>query len=140
MRYIDTNIFISALVQPMDDLERQKARASIALFERIHAGEEQARTHDVIIAEVAYVLSRSRQYRLTPKATAQQIRPLVAMANLRVPNKRTVLDALDLWSAFPRLDFEDALTVAYAAGDREGIYSFDRDFDRVPGVARLEPE
>lgn len=140
MRYIDTNIFISALVEPEDDLERRKSRDCIALFNRVMAGEERARTHDAIIAEVAYFLSRSRQYRLPAPVAATRIRTLVVLADLLLPNKRTVLRALDVWSMFSKLDFEDALSVAYAEDDNAEIYSYDHDFDRVPGVERVEPE
>ena len=57
-----------------------------------------------------------------------------------MPNKRVYLVALDIFAARPSLDFEDALSVAYM--QNEGIaelYSYDRDFDRISGITRIEP-
>jgi predicted nucleic acid-binding protein len=50
-----------------------------------------------------------------------------------------ILRALDLYVAY-EIDFEDALIVAHTerAAIRE-LYSYDGDFDQVPGVKRQEP-
>ena len=55
-------------------------------------------------------------------------------------DKRVCIRALDLYAQHPFLDFADALGVAHmeARGISE-ILSYDRDFDRLPGVARVEP-
>jgi len=60
---------------------------------------------------------------------------------LRIPRKGIYLRALDLYAAHPGLDFEDALAVTHMedAGIEE-LLSYDRDFDRVAGVRRSEPE
>lgn len=47
---------------------------------------------------------------------------------------------LDIYSSYPFLDFEDALAIAHM--ERQGIkelWSYDRDFDRIPEVKRVEP-
>jgi predicted nucleic acid-binding protein len=51
------------------------------------------------------------------------------------------LRALDVYVTFaPHLDMEDALSVAYVeSADPPELYSFDRDFDRVPQITRREP-
>ena len=47
--------------------------------------------------------------------------------------------ALDLWGA-SNLDFEDCLAVEHVRREHlDGIYSYDRELDRVPGIRRLEP-
>jgi len=39
-----------------------------------------------------------------------------------------------------RLDFDDCLSVEHVKRQGlAGIYSYDRDFDRIPGARRLEP-
>ena len=48
--------------------------------------------------------------------------------------------ALDLFASHSSLDFEDALQIAHM--ERTGVqelYSYDKDFDRVPSVTRREP-
>jgi predicted nucleic acid-binding protein len=57
----------------------------------------------------------------------------------RVQDRRVVLKALNLYAS-TTLDFGDAYIAA--SMDRMGsrtVYSFDRDFDRIKGIRRLEP-
>jgi predicted nucleic acid-binding protein len=61
------------------------------------------------------------------------------MRGLQLPRKRAILQALDLYAS-TALDFVDALNVAYLQDLRlTTIVSFDRDFDRIPGLQRREP-
>ncbi len=54
--------------------------------------------------------------------------------------KPAALHALDIFEQFPSLGFEDALYLAHAELDGlEGIYSYDRGLDKVPGANRFEP-
>jgi predicted nucleic acid-binding protein len=56
-----------------------------------------------------------------------------------VQDRRAVLKALNLYAS-TTLDFGDAYIAA--SMDRMGsrtVYSFDRDFDRIKGIRRLEP-
>jgi len=51
-----------------------------------------------------------------------------------------VLNALELYAVSTFLDFEDALAVSHM--EQQGlteILSYDRDFDRAPGIVRIEP-
>ena len=64
---------------------------------------------------------------------------ILALEGLTLPNKPTYYEALDLFVAH-NIDFVDALNVAHM--NRLGIteiLSFDRDFDRVPNITRVEP-
>ncbi len=66
--------------------------------------------------------------------------PIISLRGLKLPNKRLYLQALDLYAAYPFLDFEDALSVVHMAKDGiTDLYSYDSDCDRVPGVRRVEP-
>jgi predicted nucleic-acid-binding protein len=58
---------------------------------------------------------------------------------LRIEHKRWLLEALDLYER-TNLDFEDCLAVTHVLRARlEGRYSYDRGFDRVATIRRLEP-
>src|SRR4051812_17528182 len=107
MIFLDTNIFIRYLTQ--DDPE--KMRACLALLQRIQAGAE-ATTSEVVIAEVAYVLSSPRLYKLSHADVSARLRPILLLRALKLSNKRRLLRALDLYSTYSHLDFEDCLTVA----------------------------
>jgi predicted nucleic acid-binding protein len=64
----------------------------------------------------------------------------VRYSSLKLANKRVILRALDLATAYPALDFEDMLALAHM--ERLGVtdlLSYDRDFDRVAAIHRREP-
>ena len=137
MKFLDTNIILRFLTR--DDEE--KAQACLALFQRLERGEEEVTLGEAILTELCYVLSSSRHtYRLTREDIRARLLPLLGLRGLRLRNKRVYLRALDLYVQYPRLDIEDALSVARmeALGINE-IYSYDTDFDGIPTVARLEP-
>ena len=134
MRWLDTNIILRYLTA--DD--PAKAQACLSLVQRVQQGEEELATSETILAEVSYVLTS--QYRLSHPEIAARLRPLIDLRGMRLPRKRVVLRGLELYVQHPRLDFEDALSVAQMEhlGIAE-IVSYDRDFDHVPGIVRQEP-
>jgi predicted nucleic acid-binding protein len=136
MRFVDANIFLRHLVAG----DPAKSRACRDLFLRVEAGSEVVTTSDVIIAEVAYVLRSRAHYGLTPAEIAERLRPLIALRGLKLDRKAACLRALDVWESHPKLDFEDALTVAHVERSKDAeVYSYDGDFDGVAGLKRVEP-
>lgn len=106
---------------------------------RIDAGQEEARTAAIVIAEIFYVLS-GRTYRAGRAEIAASLRPILSMRGLLINGKSDVMRALEIAEAFPELDFEDCLIAAEMMEDGIAeLYSFDRGFEGVPGVIRLEP-
>ncbi len=70
----------------------------------------------------------------------ERLTPILKLRGLKLQHKRAYRRALDLYVTHPRLDFEDAVAIAHM--ERLGIttlLSYDRDFDRVPGITRQEP-
>ncbi len=112
-----------------------------ALFAAIARGDEEGATSEAVIAEVAFVLTSLRQYRLSPDAAARNLAPLLRMQGLRVlpTQKRRCLHALDLWLEHPRLDFVDALTAATVQETGMRLATFDGDFDAFPEIKRWRP-
>lgn len=136
MRFIDANVFIRFLLN--DD--PVKGAASRDLLLRIRDGAEEAVTSETAIAEIFFVLTSARTYRMAPAALCDRVRPILALEGLKLANKRVCLRALDTYSSHPHLGYEDALALAYVEMQHlDGIYSYDRGIDRVPGVHRIEP-
>lgn len=136
MRFLDTNVFVRYLAA--DD--PQKSEACRRLWLQVGAGNETVTTSEAMIAEVCYVLSSPRLYNLAHQDVAARLRPLLSLPGMNLPHKRRFLRALDLYAEYEFLDFEDCLAVSHVEG--EGIpelVSYDRGFDRVPGVVRVEP-
>ena len=137
MIFLDTNVILRYLTR--DD--EAKAEACYRLFKRVQLGELELITCEAVIAEVVYVLSSHRApYRLSNEDIKARLVPILTLRGLRLPQKRVYLEALDLYATSPFLDFEDALAAAHMR--RQGvteIMSYDRDFDRVSGLQRIEP-
>lgn len=135
MRLVDTNVFIRYLTK--DDLK--KARASLNLLKKAEAGKIDLYTSESIISEIVYVLESTKLYNLGKKEIALRLFPLLNIGKLKIPYKKTIVIALEIY-ANSVLNFEDALLVAHAVrlSSRE-IYSYDRGFDKIVDIKRLEP-
>jgi predicted nucleic acid-binding protein len=135
VRFLDSNILLRYITG--DDVGAQAAAAEIV--RRIAHGDEQAFISDVHVHEITYVLASRNLYALSHSAIRERLRPLLLMTGLKMTNKRICLDALELFATHSFLDFADALAVTHARRKgMTGIYSFDRDFDRLPGISRVE--
>ncbi|MDP9365981.1 MAG: PIN domain-containing protein [Chloroflexota bacterium] len=139
MTFVDTNYFLRGLVRPETPRDEVMAREAAALFRRAERGEEEITTSDAVLAEVAFVLSSPRQYNRPPDDIAARLKPILELRGFRLPQKRVVLRALDIWAASPRLGFVDALTASYAQEPGATLATFDSDFDDLPGITRYRP-
>lgn len=136
MRFLDANVFLRYLTR--DD--EAKANACYDLFQRIGRGEEEVVTNELIVAELTYILSSRAHYNLTHDDIRARLTPLLNLRGLELPGKRRCLRALEIYATYPALDFEDAFSIATLADDDIAeIYSYDRDFDQIRDVRRLEP-
>jgi uncharacterized protein len=133
--FVDANIFVRVLTG--DD--PQKAARSLALLQRAQQGDVRLITSESVIAEVAYALSSRSLYQVSRPSIAIALRSILADPSIELDHKESVLAALDLWQG-SNLDFADCLAVEHVRrAELAGIYSYDRDFDRIPGIHRLEP-
>jgi predicted nucleic acid-binding protein len=64
----------------------------------------------------------------------------LGLRGLRLTGKDLLRQALDLYVERQGLSFADAYHAIYVRQrDPAEIYSWDTDFDRIPGVIRVEP-
>lgn len=136
MYFVDTNIFIRHLTR--DDPE--KARVCFALFQKARDNKITLTTTESVISEIVYVLSSSRQiYTLSREEIRNLLYPLLSLPGFRIPHRRTFLRALNVYAAHD-LDFEDALLIAHMERQNiKEIYSYDRSFDKIESIKRVEP-
>lgn len=137
MRFLDTNVIIRYLTR--DD--ERKAQACYELFQRVKQGDEEVFICEAIVTEVAYVLTSSRApYRLGHTEVKDRLLPILTLRGVKLAHKRVCFRALDIYASSPGLDLEDALAVAHMEQQGiTGIYSYDRDFDDVASIRRMEP-
>ena len=132
--FVDANVFLRHLLQ--DNIE-QSPRAS-ALIEAIDRRGVRVQTTDTVVFEVVYVLQKL--YHLDRAAIAQGVGDLASLAGLVLPTKRLYGTTLERYVAHPGLSFADAFHSVLVQRELGGqLLSFDRDFDRFPGITRVEP-
>lgn len=133
--YLDTDTLTRWLTN--DD---QAKRDSVeALLRRAQRGEIQLGITDAALTDLVFVLRSTRLYGFAADHVRAVIGDLVRLPNVQVSHRDVILDALDI-VAERNIDFGDAMTAAAARLFSGGVvYSYDRDFDRITGVTRLEP-
>ena len=97
-------------------------------------------TCEGVIVEAVQVLESTRTYALPRADIRDVLSHIIRLRGLRLAYKAAYVRALELYAAFSNLDFVDALNVAHM--ERAGIstiISFDRDYDRISTVTRVEP-
>ena len=132
-RFLDTNVLLRYLTR--DDEE--KAQRALALLTRVERGEEKLVTSAMVIFETVFTLQHT--YKVPRERIRASMGDIIAFPGLSLPDKRLCLRALELY-ATTRLSFADAYNAAFM--QEEGIseiFSWDTDFDRLPGITRQEP-
>jgi predicted nucleic acid-binding protein len=128
--FVDTNILIRHLT---GDPPGQAARAT-----RFLAEADELLLADLIVAEVVYVLESF--YEVERARVAELVRAIIAFDAVRVVDEDLLLRAVEVYE-IERLDLAEAYLVASA--ERAGvdaIASFDRSFERLTTVTRIEPD
>ena len=135
-RFLDTNILIQHLVRE----DEPKAIGCRQLLLRLESGQEEAIATDIVIFETVYILSSPRHYGLSPVRIRELVEPLIALRGLRLPRKSLYAKAFDFFCEH-NVSFADAYNAAYMESRSiNEVYSYDTDFDRIPGISRVAPE
>ena len=131
---LDTNIFLRHL---RADHPEHSPRAT-AYLTRIEQGELKARTSDIVIFETVYTLQRL--YKQPKAAIRDALLPLIELPGIVLPGKLRYRDKFDIYTE-QNTPFADAyLAVLMKSLKLTEIVSFDRDFDRISGITRIEPD
>lgn len=135
--FIDTDVIIRLLTGD-DPVKQEKADK---LFQQVEQGTLTVAAPDTVIADAVFVLSSPRLYKLSRQEVASLLIPIVRLPGFHVKNSRTVITALTLYGYGPtKIDFGDAMIAAsMQQSESHTVYSFDTDFDRIPGITRKEP-
>ena len=135
MQFIDSNVFLRFLTKD-DPVKAERAKALLQQAER---GEAELLTNETVIAELVFVLSSPRLYKLSRETVRTVLLPIISLKGLKLQNRSVFVRALDLY-ATTAMDFDDALAVAQMERRKvTEIYSYDEHFDRVAGLKRLQP-
>jgi predicted nucleic acid-binding protein len=130
---VDANVILRFITKDPPEM----ADAARNLFNQAEAGEIGLIILMITVAEVVWFLESFYNY---PKIqVAETFGAFLRCDGLQVEQANLIQEALSLYQR-NNLDFADALMASSAL--RKGplsIFSFDRHFDRVAGIERLEP-
>ena len=137
MKFVDASVFVHAFIKPKRELKPHETKikeSAKEIVKRINDGEEVGITA-VQIAEIANLLES-----YLPLNEALKIEEFLLLAeNVKVFNvtKKDCLEALEI-AKEKEVGLSDAIAyVIMKRVDADGIYSFDRDFDRL-NIIRFE--
>jgi len=131
--FLDTNILLRFLTR--DD--EGKAQQALDLLLRVERGEEKVITSPLVIFETIYTLQSF--YKVPRQLIKEQILSIISLRSLHLPDKNLYHRAFDLYVT-KNISFADAYNAVYMQAEEVShIYSWDRDFDKIDGITRLEP-
>ena len=134
MNFVDTNIFIRYIT---DDLP-EEASACEKIFRKAFQNEEMLFTTELVIAEIIWVLGS--YYELAKDEVQEKVEKILNTPNLVCPNKELLLTALAL-HADKNIDYIDVYnSLILREQSVAKVYSYDKHYDRIEWLERIEPE
>jgi predicted nucleic acid-binding protein len=132
--FVDTNIFIHFLL----GYDPVRFRKCEDLLQAAEEGRVDLQTSDMVFAELVWFLQRP-PVKMSPSEVRDHLLPLSSIPGIRLPDKLLLAEAFTRFAA-GGIEFVDAYNAATM--HRRGIdsvYSYDSDFDGLPGITRIEP-
>ena len=131
--FLDTNVFLRHLRQDHPDYS-PRATAYLA---RIENGELKVRIADTVIFETVFTLQRA--YRQAKADIRDALWPLIDLPGIVLPGKRRY-GKVFAYYVDDNISFADAFHAVLMEGHHlSEIVSFDREFDRIRTIRRIEP-
>jgi uncharacterized protein len=131
--FIDTNILLRYLTKD-DPVQYPRCRN---LFKKAQNGEMLLVTSTLVIAELIWTLAS--YYRVSKEQIIEKASIIIGSAAIQIPDKEIIAEALVIY-ARKHVDYIDAYNAVLLRHlNLKEIYSYDRDFDKIEGIDRLEP-
>ncbi len=133
LRAIDANILLRFVTA---DHPEMSPRCRL-LFQRVQDGVQEVFLAEAALCDVVWTLRSF--YRWPVEKICSFVGDLLAMEGVRMQRKALMWSALNTFRQ-EQIDFSDALIAAeMSAAQIDEIYSYDRDFDQIAEISRLEP-
>lgn len=136
-RFLDTNILLRLIKFDHPD----HSSRTLGLFHQLADEEFEGLISMTVVFEIVFVLERTG-HRDDRSFIADAIEIVCRAPGVRLlgDELNTLRTTISLYRAHPKLSFPDCYHAALALAHCDGeIYTFDKDFGHVPGIARLEP-
>lgn len=130
--FIDTNIFLRFLLAD----HKTQSPAAKKLFLIAREGKINLITHSLVIAEIIFTLDSF--FNLPKQEIIEKINIILLFDELEIIEKNILLQSISFYEK-KNIDFIDAFIAAYAYKNKIAVCSFDKDFDKVKEVKRIDP-
>ena len=133
MIFLDTNIFLRYFERE-DELIYKKVER---LFLEIVQGNIIGISNALVIAEVIWVLKKF--YDWDKGEICNNVELILKTSNIKFRERSIIIEAINFYRD-KNINFIDAYNISYmqAYGIKE-VYSFDKDFDKIEDIKRIEP-
>lgn len=129
---VDTNVFLRFLTLDVKD----QAETVEKRFKQAEKGEIEVKVLPMAVVEILYHLENWYDYDRS-KAVDMVLR-LLLPEWMQVEHKQAVYEALVLYKS-SNIDFVDLVLWAVAKEGGDKVMSFDKDFDKLDPMIRVEP-
>ncbi len=130
--FLDTNVLVYHLTQN----HPVQSPLATAILKRIEDGELVVRTSDFVVFETVFTLQRV--FKMSRQDIATHLLPILELPGIALPSLNRIRAVFDLFVESPA-GFADCYhaVLMQRLGITE-VFSFDRDFDKLPGIIRRE--
>jgi uncharacterized protein len=131
--FLDTNIFLYAAGG-----EHPRRAACVRILQKVANGTLEATVNSEVLQEILHVLSRRGK---TDEATRLVGYVAALFPDMLPVGREDVLEACKLIRRDAKISVRDAIHAAtMMRNGLKRIVSIDLDFDRIPGIRRIEPD
>lgn len=133
MRTIDANVILRYLTNDVPD----QAKKVEELLIKVEEGSEDVFLPDIILADIIWILEG---YYKQPRGQIREwMTAILSLPGLKFSDKDLALTALDIY-VDTGIDWSDAFATGQMFKRKiTEIYSFDKHFNRIKGIVRMEP-
>ena len=129
--FLETSFFIRYFTG--DD--KRKFKDCVKLLEIVEDGKLRPYTSNIVIFEILFVLTRI--YKFSKKEVFEATQKILTLRNLTLIEKTNTKEAIKIFRKF-NVKYPDCLIAAQIPKGAK-IVTYDRDFDKIPGVSASDP-
>jgi len=124
--YIDSNVFLRGF----EELE-----SAVNFFNKVKGGDVEYIVPSVVINEVGWILGKF--YKLSRPEVVDYLERILNTAKFEIKYKYDIRKAIEVYKNI-NIKLYDCYVWSYM-DEGDVIVSYDRDFDKLPGIKRIEP-
>lgn len=136
MLYLDANILLRCLVDPLTDEGAEVQATATRLLAQIERNETIATFSEIVLQQVAYFLISPSQYGMPAREAIPRLRSIIGLNGMRFSDEdySVFIRALALLEVRPSIGLADYLVLARCEYNGWDLATFDRKLARVAGV------